>query len=175
MQTFLPYSDFTASAKVLDNKRLNKQIVEAYQIYTGRVPQKNHPACLMWEGYKAYLILYIYAMCKEYKKRFDKTHSVMRELFTDESFFAVFDVAVAKCALPYHLTDPLIQISHCVNLIRKDSRHYGHKLRSRLYGLSQMMYGRYVELDEYPVGYYWPVEPVGKKARQDRENWLNFK
>lgn len=32
MQTFLPYSSFTESAKVLDNKRLGKQRVEAYQI-----------------------------------------------------------------------------------------------------------------------------------------------
>lgn len=50
MQTFLPVPDFLETAKILDNKRLNKQIVEAYQIFSGRVPTKNHPACLMWEG-----------------------------------------------------------------------------------------------------------------------------
>jgi hypothetical protein len=32
MQTFLPYKDFDLSAKALDNKRLNKQILEGYQI-----------------------------------------------------------------------------------------------------------------------------------------------
>jgi hypothetical protein len=32
MQTFLPYESFTESAKVLDNRRLNKQIVECKQI-----------------------------------------------------------------------------------------------------------------------------------------------
>ena len=32
MQTFLPYSDYEASAQTLDNKRLNKQILEGYQI-----------------------------------------------------------------------------------------------------------------------------------------------
>ena len=32
MQTFLPYKSFVESAKVLDNKRLGKQRVEAYQI-----------------------------------------------------------------------------------------------------------------------------------------------
>jgi hypothetical protein len=32
MQTFLPFKDFDQSAKALDNKRLNKQILEGYQI-----------------------------------------------------------------------------------------------------------------------------------------------
>ena len=39
MQTFLPYPDIRQSFKVLDNKRLGKQRVEAYQIIsaiTGR-------------------------------------------------------------------------------------------------------------------------------------------
>ena len=31
MQTFLPYADFVECARVLDDKRLNKQIVEAEQ------------------------------------------------------------------------------------------------------------------------------------------------
>ncbi len=40
MQTFLPYSDFRKSLESLDNKRLGKQRVEAYQIIsaiTGRL------------------------------------------------------------------------------------------------------------------------------------------
>ena len=32
MQTFLPYKDFDQCAETLDNKRLNKQILESYQI-----------------------------------------------------------------------------------------------------------------------------------------------
>ena len=32
MQTFTPYSDFQASARALDNKRLGKQRVEVIQI-----------------------------------------------------------------------------------------------------------------------------------------------
>lgn len=34
MQTFLPYPDFKKSASCLDNKRLGKQRVEAWQIYS---------------------------------------------------------------------------------------------------------------------------------------------
>jgi hypothetical protein len=53
MQTFLPYSDYEASAQTLDNKRLNKQILEGYQILkvlSGASPSgawRNHPAVLM--------------------------------------------------------------------------------------------------------------------------------
>ena len=82
MQTFLPYgSCFYLSATVLDNKRLNKQILEAYQIYTDRVPTLNHPACLMWANYKHYLRLYIRAMVEEYCLRFGRRHKVDKEMF----------------------------------------------------------------------------------------------
>lgn len=93
MQTFLPYSDFISSAKVLDNRHLNKQIVEAYQIYTGRVPQKNHPACLMWKDREAYLSLYIFAMGKEYKERFHRVHKVIQEMFSNEAYYTIMDFA----------------------------------------------------------------------------------
>jgi hypothetical protein len=47
MQTFLPYPDFTASARALDNKRLNEQIIEAAQIARVIMGQSdgwaNHP------------------------------------------------------------------------------------------------------------------------------------
>lgn len=55
MQTFLPYSNFLKSAKVLDKKRCWKQVVEAHQIIDvlqgKQVAWKNHPAVLMWEGF----------------------------------------------------------------------------------------------------------------------------
>jgi len=50
MQTFLPYKDYDQCAEILDNKRLNKQILEAYQILkvlSGKSPSgawRNHPA-----------------------------------------------------------------------------------------------------------------------------------
>lgn len=43
MQTFLPSPIFAESARILDYRRLNKQIVEGYQILSGRVPNANHP------------------------------------------------------------------------------------------------------------------------------------
>ena len=62
MQTFLPYPDFAASAKVLDLKRLGKQRVEAIQVVRGltRVTSgwRHHPAVLMWQGYEEALGCY---------------------------------------------------------------------------------------------------------------------
>ena len=69
MQIFLAHSDFGKSLSSLDNKRLGKQRVEAYQIIsaiTGR-PRKdgkpykgwvNHPCTIMWRDYVDALKIY---------------------------------------------------------------------------------------------------------------------
>ena len=59
MQTFLPYKDFSRSAKVLDRQRLGKQRVEGLQILQcllgiGSLRWKNHPAVKMWKGAELY-------------------------------------------------------------------------------------------------------------------------
>lgn len=62
MQTFLPFTDFALSAKSLDSKRLNKQIVEAYQILKAITDPnygwQNHPIVNMWRGYPQALLDY---------------------------------------------------------------------------------------------------------------------
>lgn len=81
MQTFLPSADASVSAVILDNKRLNKQILEGYQILnvlsgmskTGG--WKNHPAVLMWRGYERGLWEYIQAMIHEAKLRGIRTEN----------------------------------------------------------------------------------------------------
>ena len=75
MQTFLPSVNAITTARWLDNKRLNKQILECYQILnvlSGKSPTggwRNHPAVLMWRGHEGSLLDYIYEMIKEAKKR----------------------------------------------------------------------------------------------------------
>ena len=79
MQTFLPYKDFTKSAKALDSKRLNKQILEGYQILKvlssndPRAAWRNHPAVKMWRYYEHSLYDYVMAMVAEADKRGIKT------------------------------------------------------------------------------------------------------
>lgn len=68
MQTFLPYPSFTLSAICLDNKRLNKQILECDQILNALAPGstsgwRNHPAVKMWRGYEPALLLAIKGAC----------------------------------------------------------------------------------------------------------------
>jgi hypothetical protein len=82
MQTFVPITDsFEDIAKVLDNKRLNKQALEGWQILmtlleldpqgNHRVPKGwyNHPAVKMWRGHEMALYRYIDAMVTEWKRR----------------------------------------------------------------------------------------------------------
>lgn len=45
MQTFLPYPDFSASARVLDDKRLGKQRVECLQILNAMQPAEPCKKC----------------------------------------------------------------------------------------------------------------------------------
>lgn len=82
MQTFVPLtSSFVDIAKTLDNKRLNKQALEGWQIMMTNLkldPQGNHrepkgwynhPAAKMWRGYETGLYGYVYCMVAEWHRR----------------------------------------------------------------------------------------------------------
>ncbi|HRH63299.1 MAG TPA: pyrimidine dimer DNA glycosylase/endonuclease V [Bacteroidia bacterium] len=81
MQTFLTSFSFEETAKSLDSKRLNKQCLEAIQLYelvTNKLyiskgfatPYKNHPAFKWWENEPKKLAAYIYCMTSEMYNRF---------------------------------------------------------------------------------------------------------
>ena len=80
MQTFLPYPDFAKSAACLDNKRLNKQIVECKQILMALSGEskgwRNHPAVLMWKGCECCLAGYAYFCASEFESRTDHRHKL---------------------------------------------------------------------------------------------------
>ena len=81
MNTFLPYPpekaeiglwSFRNSSEVLDNKRLNKQSLEASQILDVLCDKSqkarsyyHHPAVLMWQKYEWTLLEYLKDMCLE--------------------------------------------------------------------------------------------------------------
>jgi hypothetical protein len=88
LQTFLPYSDFEKSVKCLDWKRLNKQRVEAHQIYNiitgkaklnrkGKIAWACHPAVLMWHGFPEVLGLYYNLCIREWKERGHKNNMLI--------------------------------------------------------------------------------------------------
>lgn len=72
MQTFLPYADFTLSARILDRLRLGKQRVETMQILQALTfgnRWENHPAAKMWKGYECALCKYGESICNEWTSR----------------------------------------------------------------------------------------------------------
>lgn len=119
MQTFLPYSSFRDTARVLDNKRLGKQRVETYQILKALTGQTkgwvNHPATVMWRDHEYYLCAYGIAMCNEWTYRGfkDSLHSI----FLDYSH-------QFQHTRPWWLDFAPLHTSHQSNLYRKDAEHY---------------------------------------------------
>jgi hypothetical protein len=88
VQTFLPSKDFKTTASMLDSKRLNKQILECYQILkvlSSNDPKagwRNHPAVKMWRGHENALYSYTMDMVAEANSRGIKTDKNMENLST---------------------------------------------------------------------------------------------
>lgn len=94
MQTFMPSADFAECARMLDNKRLNKQALEAWQIMmtnmrvdpegNPREPKGwyNHPAVRVWRGHEHALLEYIEAMVTEWWSRGYKSTILDKARFT---------------------------------------------------------------------------------------------
>lgn len=122
MQSFLPYPDFSESAKALDYKRLGKMRVEAWQLLRAIRGETrgwvNHPAAVMWRGHEEALIRYGIAMCDEWIDR--GYNDTMRPRFIAES------IDPSKEAnMPKWLGREDFHLSHQSNLVKKDPVYYG--------------------------------------------------
>jgi len=135
MQTFLPYPNLRKSVKCLDNKRLGKQRVEAFQILnillnrTKTKGWRNHPAVKMWQGYENALKLYLNESITEWIKRGFK--NTMK-----------FENIEEKIIFPPWLENKEFHSSHRSNLLRKDKDFYSKF--------------KWKELDN--LAYIWPVK-----------------
>lgn len=130
MQTFLPYKDFRKSAQALDSKRLNKQVLECYQILKvlsstdPKAGWRNHPAVKMWRGSETVLLGYTMAMIREASERGIKTDKNLANL----------TVLVENEKYKWGTKDPewynndivmkRITATHKANLYRKDPVYY---------------------------------------------------
>jgi hypothetical protein len=133
VQTFLPYDGFTASAAVLDERRLGKQRVEALQVFRAltRTPYgwKNHPAVLMWAGHEEALVRYGLDVCEVWRER-GRNDTVMDTLRADARealglrTIRLQDELVAANAVPAWLGDERVHVSHRSRLIQKDPEFY---------------------------------------------------
>jgi hypothetical protein len=130
MQTFLPYKDFDKSASALDNKRLNKQILEGYQILKvlnnpdPHAGWRNHPAVKMWRGHENALFVYILAMLAEGDRRGIKTDKNRDNILT----LRTATISNWGNGMPAWYTDDLamrkVTTTHKANLYRKDPIYY---------------------------------------------------
>jgi hypothetical protein len=132
MQTFLPYYSSQASAEVLDSRRLNKQILEGYQILKvlgnpdPRAAWRNHPAVKMWRGHEFSLFGYIMSMVTEAKSRgikTDKNEANLWELHAMQSEnwgTGMPDWYMDETKMKRVIT------THKANLYKKDPVYYYH-------------------------------------------------
>jgi hypothetical protein len=133
MQTFLPFRDFTASARALDTRRLGKQRVEALQVLRGlTVPGygwRRHPAVRMWTGYEEALVRYGLQVCDTWTV---KGHRDTCAVSLRDGFRTRFPAAgirgqeelAAAGELPPWLGDEAFHLSHRSALLRKDPDFY---------------------------------------------------
>jgi len=133
MQTFLPFENFYRTANILDSKRLNKQIVEVYQIFAANHYKggwKNHPAVLMWKGYDIALFNYLYNLHQVYRLRGRKEYHQSWLNFI-KMYFDIYhrdpfdDMLYTQYKFPEWLGDERFHSSHRSNLLRKDPEYYG--------------------------------------------------
>lgn len=131
MQTFLPSNDYDESAQILDNKRLNKQILEGYQIMkilSGASESgawRNHPAVLMWKNAEHSLMRYIDSMVNEANLRGIRTENNVSNLqILKSSFSHRWSNLKPVWSKPEHIDR--VVTTHMANLHRKDPVIYAH-------------------------------------------------
>ena len=117
MQTFLPYSSFRKTMKVLDWRRLGKQRVEAKQILNVLLDRtttkgwRNHPIVRMWDGYAPSLQLYHNLCITEWINQGYNNNMLLEDLSDNIKY-------------PHWLGNDIFHSSHRANLLRKDSEYY---------------------------------------------------
>lgn len=132
MQTFLPYSDFEQTARVLDRQRLGKQRVECKQLLQalgvpvgGPLADKpsswrNHPAARMWKGHEMRLAVYAVRICDEWINR--GYRDTLRQQFLSAVSWMLHQKY--EPVGPAWLGDCDFHASHRSNLLRKLPQHY---------------------------------------------------
>lgn len=134
MITFLPVASFSGSAKILDKKRLFKQVIEAKQMLDQDSHERirNHPATLSWKGHEIALTAYYNEMLKESLRRGINTKMTYLGDLMEED---VIDL------LPWWYGDENYHKSHMARLISKDRDYYLNDTN--------------VRCDWYNGGQYW--------------------
>lgn len=133
VQTFLPFPEFAATGRVLDQSRLGKQRVEALQLQRAlTVPGhgwRHHPAARMWAGYEEALVRYGLEICAVWCAAgfHDTCAATLRSDLARAKGITVVRTQhelAAAGELPDWLGDETLHRSHQSALVRKDPEHY---------------------------------------------------
>lgn len=154
MQTFMPFESYAASAACLDDKRLGKQRVEAFQIvkalrgdYNDSGAWVNHPATKMWQGHIAELCRYGMVMCWEWTNRgFDD--SLVTQFVNLCQEYANKEQTVR----PWWIDDQLLLMTHRSNLVRKAPEFYSFNVPNNMPYVWPLMDEHAYRLGTYKFG-----------------------
>ena len=122
MNTFMPYGFCPQSVAVLDDKRLQKQLVECQQIYDALITQSpahilHHPATQMWAGRVESLLLYSqWCYCEWRSRNNNKQHKSGEYLASRPEPPSTDTPPWADDLAPFHKE----------RLYRKDPEHYAN-------------------------------------------------
>lgn len=135
--TFVVSADLNYCCQVLDNKRLNKQALEASCIIKiiddpSKKGYQNHPTVNMWRGHVDALKLYFNYCVIEWINRGFKTTRVYYNLEVYPEF-------------PWWWNSELLHLTHKCSLLRKNVEHY-----SKYFSLNNH------EKEFIQLGYFWP-------------------
>ena len=127
MQVFVPFASFEETARVLDRARLQKQILECYQMLGAILawPTKDgkprtgylaHTAVIGWQHHPRALARY--ALCC--------VDEMVRRGYKQSCYYDVFQEVLGPGAysLPPWLGNEAIHSSHRARLLQKDFTHY---------------------------------------------------
>jgi hypothetical protein len=151
IQTFLPVPDFKECARILDKKRVWKQVIEAKTILdilvreqepetkensSGlclliSVPWANHPVTRMWRGHEGFLTIYYNTFLRECINERQIRVKAYSEIILPSTVYP----------LPSWMSDERVYSSHRSNLLRKDPVYYG----------------KFGWLEDDKQKYFWPV------------------
>jgi Pyrimidine dimer DNA glycosylase len=150
MQVFMPWPDFEASARVTDTPRLQKGIVEAYQILRIGLGEsdgwKSHPAVKMWAAYPDALAGYAIKMAVVWRERGGGSNKAVDGILSLADRYELDYLGAPK---PWAAHSRAFCLSHQLNLVRKRPALYG-----KLFGLTE-------EETEKAAAepYLWPAAP----------------
>lgn len=135
MQTFLPVPDFKECARILDKKRVWKQVIEAKTILNtlkrcresgngnqkfgscplSPAPWSNHPVTRMWRWHEGLLTIYYNTFLRECINERQIRVKAYSEIILPSTVYP----------LPSWMSDERVYSSHRSNLLRKDPIYYG--------------------------------------------------